>query len=579
MPNRLAAEQSPYLLQHADNPVDWYPWGEEAFDRARRENKPIFLSIGYSTCHWCHVMEHESFENAGDRRRAQPRLRLDQGRSRGAAGRRSRLHDVRAGDDRVRRLADERVADADAEAVLRRHLLPADVAMGTAGLRRDPRGDRARLARGARRRSSSRRRRSSSGCRACARLASRGAVSRRRRARARRCEQFAHGVRSRDAAASATRRISAAERAAVPAARTRADRRRPTPRDMALATLRAMALGGMRDHVGGGFHRYSVDADWRVPHFEKMLYDQAQLVLAYLEAAQVTGDPFYAEVAEDTLDYVLRELTDARRRLLFGRGCRQRAAGTRARARRRTRWRARSTSGRDDEIRRRRSATTPTSSAARFGIEPDGNAPYDPQGEFTGKNLLYTAPIARRRRVDDGPTPSTESWTALRRARPLFEARRGSRPRPHLDDKVLTAWNGLMIAAFARAAAHARRRRRGRYLADAQTRPRVSSASTCGTPSSQTLLRRYRDGEAAIDGYAEDYAYLIFGLLELFQADGDPDVAGVGDRRCSGGRTSCSGIAVDGGWFSTTGKDPIVLLRLKEDYDGAEPAASSVAAS
>ena len=123
--NRLARERSPYLLQHASNPVDWYPWGDEAFARARHEDKPIFLSIGYSTCHWCHVMEHESFEDEAIAERAQPRLRVDQGRSRGAAGRRSRLHGVRAGDDRLRRLADDGLSDAGSEAVLRRHLLSA----------------------------------------------------------------------------------------------------------------------------------------------------------------------------------------------------------------------------------------------------------------------------------------------------------------------------------------------------------------------------------------------------------------------------------------------------------------------
>ena len=143
--NRLARERSPYLLQHAGNPVDWYPWGDEAFARARQEDKPIFLSIGYSTCHWCHVMEHESFVRRSDRRRAQPRLRVDQGRSRGAARRRPRLHGVRAGDDRLRRLADDGVPDAGSEAVLRRHLLSADVALGQAGLRSICCGELARV--------------------------------------------------------------------------------------------------------------------------------------------------------------------------------------------------------------------------------------------------------------------------------------------------------------------------------------------------------------------------------------------------------------------------------------------------
>ena len=150
MPNRLAAERSPYLLQHADNPVEWYPWGQEAFDKARELDRPIFLSIGYSTCHWCHVMAHESFESAADCRDPESRFHLDQGRSRGAPGRRSRLHDVRAGDDRIRRVADERVADARSEAVLRRHVLSAGCALGPAGVSRDSSRDRAGLAAGAR---------------------------------------------------------------------------------------------------------------------------------------------------------------------------------------------------------------------------------------------------------------------------------------------------------------------------------------------------------------------------------------------------------------------------------------------
>ena len=226
MSNRLAAEHSPYLLQHKDNPVDWHPWGDEAFDRARREDKPIFLSIGYSTCHWCHVMEHESFEDARRRRRAQPGLHLDQGRSRRAARRGPRLHDVRAGDDRIRRLADERLADAVARAVLRRHVLSAGVEVGKARVRRHPPGDRARLARGARQGRNLRRRH-----RRAASNAQRGwwrGQCRRQRARPRRARRRGPAVcrRLRRAARRVRRRaeIPEAERAAVPAARACANR-------------------------------------------------------------------------------------------------------------------------------------------------------------------------------------------------------------------------------------------------------------------------------------------------------------------------------------------------------------------
>ena len=198
----------------------------------------------------------------------------------------------------------------------------------------------------------------------------------------------------------------------------------PAPRDMVLVTLRAMALGGMRDHLGGGFHRYSVDADWRVPHFEKMLYDQAQLVLAYAEAAQVTGDRFYADVALDTLDYVRRDLTSPGGGFFSAEDA-DSVPPEHATSLVLTRWRAPSTSGAMTRS-RKCSAPMPTSFRARYGILPDGNAPADPQGEFTDKNLLYTA-----RSLDDVAAIAGRSVdevvTALRQARGRCSWRDGTR--------------------------------------------------------------------------------------------------------------------------------------------------------
>ena len=348
-------------------------------------------------------------------------------------------------------------------------------------------------------------------------------------------------------------------------ARTRAT----APRDMVLVTLRAMALGGMRDHLGGGFHRYSVDADWRVPHFEKMLYDQAQLVLAYAEAAQVTGDRFYAEVAIDTLDYVRRDLT-APGGGFFSAEDADSVPPEHAHEKHPHKVEGAFYVWRDDEIQQILGDNAAVF-RARYGILPNGNAPADPQGEFTHKNLLYTA-----RSIEDVASITGRSLDgvtdALQTARGLLMTRRAARPRPHLDDKVLTAWNGLMIAAFARAA----RTLVGAagYLQDAQRAARFVH-DRLWKPSTGTLLRRYRDGSAGVDAYAEDYAYLVFGLLELFQADGDPtwlEWAMTLQTR----QDELFWDANDGGWFSTTGKDESVLLRLKEDYDGAEPAASSV---
>ena len=295
------------------------------------------------------------------------------------------------------------------------------------------------------------------------------------------------------------------------------------PRDMVLVTLRAMALGGMRDHLGGGFHRYSVDGDWRVPHFEKMLYDQAQLVLAYVEAAQVTGDRFFADVAARHARLRPPRPDRRRRRLLFGRGCRQRSAGAGAASAVRTRWRARSTSGAT-----RRFSDVLGDDAdvfrARFGILPDGNAPSDPQDEFTDKNLLYTA-----RSLDDvasrtGRSRRARSPTRCVRARQaLFERARSTRPRPHLDDKVLTAWNGLMIAAFARAAAHYWTAPSGYLDSRARRAARVRPRAPLGCRRARTLLRRYREGDRRRRRRTPRTTPIsIFGLLELFQADGDP---------------------------------------------------------
>jgi hypothetical protein len=358
------------------------------------------------------------------------------------------------------------------------------------------------------------------------------------------------------------------------------------PRDMVLVTLRAMALGGMRDHLGGGFHRYSVDAEWRVPHFEKMLYDQAQLVLAYVEAAQLTGDSFFADVAVDTLEYVRRDLTDADGGFHSAEDAdsippsvgpvlppspvasARLAGGGSDRPTHKMEgafyiWR-------EDEI-REVLGTDADVFIARYGVRPDGNAPSDPQAEFTGKNLLHTA-----RPLEDVASSTGRSIedveAALGRGRSALLARRSTRPRPHLDDKVLTAWNGLMIAAFARASRVLDAA--DRYLNDAR-RAAEFIRGWLWDPTTGTLLRRYRQGQAGVEAYAEDYAYLIFGLLELFQADGDPqwlEWAIMLQQR----QDTLFWDPIEGGWFSTTGKDQSVLLRLKEDYDGAEPAATSI---
>jgi uncharacterized protein YyaL (SSP411 family) len=564
--NRLAFEQSPYLLQHKDNPVDWRPWGSDAFEAARRENKPIFLSIGYSTCHWCHVMEHESFEN------------------REIAGILN-THFISIKVDREERPDVDRVYMTFVQVTTGSGGWPMSVWLTPSlqpfygGTYFPPTSKWGRPGF----------------------VDVLGEIARVWREERDKVEQSAatiterlHGLRSQGGHGPVP--PDAVLDRAVDEFAVAFDRRRggfgqapkfPRPtellfllrehartgsaeaRDMVLATLRAMALGGMRDHIGGGFHRYSVDAEWRVPHFEKMLYDQAQLVLAYVEAAQLTGDGFFADVAIDTLDYVRADLTDD------AGGFYSAEDADSVPPEQASEPRAHKMEGafyiwREDEM---REVLGPDAEVfiARYGVRPDGNAPFDPQNEFVSKNLLYTARPIEELTATTGLS-ADEVESSLRRSRDTLRRHRASRPRPHLDDKVLTAWNGLMIAAFARAA---RVLPSGIRFLNAARRAAEFVRAQLWDPARSVLLRRYRKGEAGIEGYAEDYAYLIFGLLQLFQADGDPrwlEWAQSLQQR----QNALFWDPVEGGWFSTTGKDESVLLRLKEDYDGAEPAASSV---
>ena len=567
VPNRLASEHSPYLLQHKDNPVDWYPWGDVAFERARREDKAIFLSIGYSTCHWCHVMEHESFES--------PELAalLNQ-------------HFVSIKVDREERPDVDRVYMTFVQATtgsggwpmsvwLTPELqpfyggtyFPPSARWGKPGfaeileeIARAWREDRDKVLQSA--------------AHIVERLRSFGAQQSTQRQVPplaildRAVAEFESAFDERRGGfgnAPKFPRPSELLFLLREHARTGSER----PREMVLSTLRAMALGGMRDHVGGGFHRYSVDGEWRVPHFEKMLYDQAQLVLAYVEAAQLSGDAFYAHVAVDTMDYVRRDLTDPAGGVYSAEDA-DSIPPELADDEHAHQMEGAFYIWTDEEV---REVLGPDADVfrERYGVRPGGNAPFDPQNEFTNKNLLYTArPIADVASLTAHAAGEVEE--ILQRGRLQLLERRSKRPRPHLDDKVRTAWNGLMIGAFARAARVLDGQQR--FLDDAR-RAAEFIHTHLWDPASRTLLRRYRNGHAGVDGYAEDYAYLIFGLLELFQADGDPrwlEWALTLQQR----QDELFWDEADGGWFSTTGKDPSVLLRLKEDYDGAEPAPSSI---
>ena len=567
--NRLSSEKSPYLLQHAGNPVDWYPWGDDAFAAARSGDKPIFLSVGYSTCHWCHVMEHESFENP-------------------AVAAVLNEHFVSVKVDREERPDVDRIYMTFVQATtggggwpmsvwlapdLRPFYggtyFPPESRWGRPGfvetlqeIARLWREERARILASA-----------ASVGEQLSRLAEagRGTSVPTERALTAAADDFQRSFDGRFGGfGGAPKFPRPSELLFLLREHRRTGARGPL--DLAVRTLHAMAAGGMRDQVGGGFHRYSVDAQWRVPHFEKMLYDQAQLTLAYLEAAQASGDRALLAVAEDTLEYVRRDLTDAAGGFHSAEDADSLPPGAPPGSHKVEGafyvWEA-------PEFDRLLGADAPLV-RSYYGVEEHGNALQDPQGEFRDRNILYQSMSLEDAGRRYGRAADDVGAVVSRGRQVLFDAR-ASRPRPHLDDKVLTAWNGLMIGACARAS------RVGQALDPAAAgggaawlamaeRAAAFIRDRMWQADAGRLLRRYRDGEAAIDGFAEDYACAVFGFLELFQAGGDARwlaLAQALQRRMD----ELFWDEAHGGWFSTTGDDPSVLMRLKEDYDGAEPAA------
>lgn len=563
--NRLAGEKSPYLLQHAHNPVDWFPWGEEAFAKARRENKPVFLSVGYSTCHWCHVMAHESFENAETASLLNENfvsIKVD----------REERPDV----DKVYMTFVQATTGSggwpmsvfltpDLKPFLGGTYFPPEDRYGRPGfptvLQRIAgawESDRDRLL--------------EQGSRMLAALLEYTAPSGAEAAKPddailkNGCEQIArtfdHELGGFGGAPKFPRPVTLNFLFRVYAR----DGGRGAL-DMALLTLRKMADGGMHDHLGGGFHRYSVDRFWHIPHFEKMLYDQAQLAVAFVDAFLITRDSFYKVVARDILDYVRRDMTgpqggfysaeDADSLHEHGKPGHGEGAfyvWTKT------------------EIDGALGGEAAEIFSRVFGVEAGGNAPAgsDPQGEFEGKNTLI-----RRMSIADAAqffkkSEAEISATLAGARKKLFDIRE-KRPRPHRDDKIITAWNGLMISAFARAA---QAFGESAYL---ETAERAAQFAQSHLARGGALLRNYRDGAGDVPGFADDYAFLIQGLLDLYETSARHEwLAWALDLQAGQ-----DGLFADdeyGGFFSAAGNDPHILLRMKEDYDGAEPSPNSVAA-
>jgi len=565
LPNHLISEKSPYLQQHAHNPVDWYPWGDEAFEKARTENKPIFLSIGYSTCHWCHVMERESFENdeiAKVLNRSFVPVKVDREERpdvdhiymtyvQAATGSGGWPMSVFLTPDRTPFFGgtyfapDNRYGQPGFGTILER----------IAATWQDKHDEIVK---------------SSGEVIAQLKQISEPATSEHPTPdRATLDSTFQYFRRTFDSKHGG---FGEAPKFPRPVAlnflfRYHALTRRAEALEMPLETLRAMAQGGMHDQLGGGFHRYSVDERWFVPHFEKMLYDQAQLAVSYIEAYQLTHDEFYASIARSTLDYVLRDMTDSEGGFYSAEDAdsvidpanpKEKGEGAFYL------WTA-------QELAQLLNEQMAELFKYRFGVEPDGNVHHDPHGEFTGKNILYVRHTIEETAQNFHLSEETVKAQLAKAVPQLLEAR-SKRIRPHLDDKVLTAWNGLMISAFAKAA---QALDEPRYLIAAQ-RATSFILSRMYDQNTGILLRRFRDGDAAIPGFLDDYAFVTAALLDLYEADFNTAHL----QHAITLTATMHELFEDtsgGAFYTTTAGDPSLVLRMKDDYDGAEPSGNSIA--
>ena len=572
--NHLRGEKSPYLLQHVANPVDWYPWGEQAFAKAKREDKPLFLSIGYSTCHWCHVMEHESFENA-------------------AVARLMNEHFVSIKVDREERPDIDHIYISAVQAMTGSGGWPLSVFLtgdlkpfyGGTYFPPEPRWGQPgfkNVLEGVAEAWKTRRN-EITGSADHFTNALRGYLAPPsgdpslpdEKVFQKAFEQLQSTFDSRYGGFGQAPKFPRSHELSF---LLRYGRRTATPEAWAMVetTLAQMARGGLCDQLGGGFHRYSTDERWFLPHFEKMLYDQAILAITYLEAYQATGRTFYAEVADRTFGYVLRDMRDAhggfysaedadslppdawaeRPGLIDGPG---------------KKWEGAFYLWPYQELMRVAGERDGSVFCFRYGVEEKGNVADDPHGEFQGKNILYEAHTLEET-ADRFKLSADETRAVLERvcAR-LFEFRTG-RPRPHRDDKILTDWNGLMIGSLAQGA---------RVLEKPAYAAAASDAAHFVLAHMQTsdgeLLHRYRDGEAAIAGMLQDYAFFIDGLLDLYEATFEWRWL-VEGQRLTRQMLRIFWDEKEGGFFNTAAGAPHVLVRAKELYDGAVPSGNSVAA-
>ncbi len=542
--NKLITEKSPYLLQHAKNPVNWYPWGDEAFDKAKSEDKPIFLSIGYSTCHWCHVMAHESFEDSSVAKFMNETfvsIKVD----------REERPDI----DKIYMTVCQLMTGSggwpltivmtpDKKPFFAGTYFPKESRFGRIGI-----------------------------IDLIKRIDSLWKNERKQLLESSEKIIFAlQDVNTESPGSSLTKGVLNSAYSQLSA---RFDKKNggfgtspkfPTPHNLlfllrywkrtgdenALAmvekTLKQMRMGGIYDHIGFGFHRYSTDSDWLVPHFEKMLYDQALLTLAYLETYQATNKEEYATTAKEIMTYVLRDMTSKEGAFYSAEDADSEGEEGKFYV-----WSKM-------EIKETLGADKTENFSKLYDLSVDGNFLDEATKTKTGKNILH---------LQVGSTnPSNFDFESARKQ--LFETRE-KRIRPHKDDKILTDWNGLMIAAFAKAGYILNE---PKYIRSAKKA--VNFILNQMKNSDGRLLHRYREGGADILAFLDDYTFLIWGLINLYEATFDTFYLKKAVELSEEKLELFWDFSI-GAFFFTAKDAESLLTRQKETYDGAIPSGNSVA--
>ena len=562
MLNELQHETSPYLLQHAKNPVHWQPWNATTLANAQQKNQLLVVSIGYSACHWCHVMEHESFENqevAKVMNSNYTSIKID----------REERPDI----DALYMKAVQIMTNQGGWPLNVVCLPDGRPVWGGTYFRKDDwiqsleqlaamyKSDTDQIVEYAKQ--------LHDGIKTISLInksenqsdiAFDKNVLENLVARWRKSFDMEHGGMSRTPKFMMPNNYAFLMRYAH-------QNNDQELQDFVDLTLTKMAYGGLFDTVGGGFSRYSVDEKWHVPHFEKMLYDQAQLINSYLDAYQITKDEFFATVARETVDYVLRDMTskeggffsaeDADSVDLEKEGHTIEGAFYV--------WKK-------SEIENVLNTDELKIFCYHYAVEENGNVLSDPHQEFVGKNILCN-PYTIEQTAKHFSLKVDEVRSLISSAKKKLFEYRNKRPRPLCDDKVLTSWNGLMIGALARAS----RTLHNPSYSLAAVRAAEFIFSTIYNPEQKILYRRYRDGEVKFEAHLEDYSFLAFGLLDLYQSTFDLRWLQWAEE-LTGKAITLFWDSAEGGFFDTSGKDNSILVRMKEAYDGAEPTGNSISA-